>query len=537
MGQSNNCNMMCFILVLLLVVINTSSGENFLNKLGKRMSNMGKGVGKVQKGGGDDDLRKVAVLLGIIFGTIHLVLIIIGEYSGINWLTLGQKGFNALLHDSFIHDPDTDKHSPWKKLSSNFWWGIGNMFIFSFFLQMVMASSLVPGIARGVVGFLSVTGVIWTLLAAVFAMFRSAIEKDNTGAVKFEGGLGSNCWGPVWIPTCLGPNVDGKPEVINITNRSEAIKCAGNGNIQVTAQHCGANTHAVGLLSFLMYSSVSVYNKISKTMLKTEKAATDELGLNRVCATIGKSQKDADSSDNWWKERYKVTKLEDEASRNRAYYALDSAETMAEIQKLIKEYAVTLRKDKYTKVGDIRDSVPFLPCSKVGGEFDVSSIMTKKEAENKAIKKMADNMSNFKNLYLAALTALENGRYLVYYDKLQAITQLSNWKGVAAAEAKTRDKGKGKVHDIEELIKKATIMLDNNKKICANKNNIATICGQKKDNNNKDGCNTTGYCKWDAKGNKCKALVEKGKGCSSGSKQGQKGADACSATYCDYKGL
>ena len=41
MGQSNTCNVMCFILVLLLVVINTSSGENFLNKLGKNMSNMG----------------------------------------------------------------------------------------------------------------------------------------------------------------------------------------------------------------------------------------------------------------------------------------------------------------------------------------------------------------------------------------------------------------------------------------------------------------------------------------------------------------
>lgn len=256
MGQSNTCNVMCFILVLLLVVINTSSGENFLNKLGKRMSNMGKGAGKVQKGGGGDITDQLMakglkitifiIIMLVVYSIITVTTMQGGHKDGfLSWMTFGLQGQNRAMYYTFSNVKEPTRKdmglgknaseegiSPEEKLDrenynntayqvgwpgfdenidEDFWKGLlvsyvftGVLFAFGVWMASI-ASKDISGILAARLAVLWVATPLWVGLLLVVAGLAEGVSAigEKLGWSQLQPGKEMKwCWGPSYSVFC-----------------------------------------------------------------------------------------------------------------------------------------------------------------------------------------------------------------------------------------------------------------------------------------------------------------------------------------------
>ena len=142
MEKSNTCNVMCFILVLLLILINTKQGDSFINRLGKFASK-----GKIQKGGmdGADYVNLVRVLCLALVIALFAPIPLIGGYGNFpmiaanynydhpyrKYFSFGSQGINEIVQGIYT-DHQIAPHVPLNVLFG-FGWRliIGALVLFS----------------------------------------------------------------------------------------------------------------------------------------------------------------------------------------------------------------------------------------------------------------------------------------------------------------------------------------------------------------------------------------------------------------------
>ena len=285
-AQTKPTNILCIILVVLLVFINTDKGKSLISDVCKSLSKVGKG-GKNMKGGGFRDWIEGAALFTFILAFVCVYTVLSQSYDGAwasNFFTFGLRGWNGAWAHAFTDHEMTDDQ--WMDL------GAGNVqcLVVMFYLLFLFPDVIAENNWFGLLLF------VWAFfIYPLFGLFLSNIMRAISEQREDIGGL---CFGPTFQPHCQ--NKAG--EHIIVKTISDAKKNCDKEELRAKTSTCHKNGEAVQIIPFWGYLAAlametgqeyaSEFQDTLDDATKKQKAAADE---RLTCGII---------SDGW--ERFKA---------------------------------------------------------------------------------------------------------------------------------------------------------------------------------------------------------------------------------------